>query len=44
MGKCSLTGCSGAGDEVYFSGAGFKVDSHQNGGSAISGVNIREAD
>jgi hypothetical protein len=44
MGKCSLTCCSGAGDKVNISGAGFEVDIHQNGGRAVSGVNIREAD
>ncbi|MGD9979632.1 MAG: hypothetical protein AB7H66_07545 [Hyphomonadaceae bacterium] len=44
MSKCSLTSCSGAGDKINFSGAGFEVDTHQNGGGAVTGVNIREAD
>jgi hypothetical protein len=44
MGKGSLTCSGGAGDQVNFTGAGFEVDTHQNGGCAIAGVNIREAD
>jgi hypothetical protein len=44
MSKCSLTSSGGPGNEVDLAGAGFEVDTHQNGGCAIAGVNIREAD
>jgi len=43
MRKCSLTSGCGAGDEINFSTTRFEVYAHQNGGRAIAGVNIREA-
>jgi len=43
MRECSLAGGCGAGDEINFSSTSFEVYAHQNGGRAIAGINIREA-